>query len=142
MPIEITPNGTYGASVPNLPRPLMKLMFGIVTPILRLTGAKILTLTTVGSKSGREHKVDLGWFPDTNNRWLIVASLAGAAKNPAWYYNMARNPDKIWITVDGRTIKVQGESLKGDERAAKYKEIVAIAPTYGGYETKTDARFR
>ena len=138
MTVELTPNGTRGVKMPNMPRPIMKIVFGLVTSILRLRGAKVLTLITVGSKSGRTHEVDLGWFSDTENRWLIIASMGGAAKHPAWYYNLARNPDKVWIKVDGRKVKVRPESLKGEERETKFKEIAAVAPNYGEYQTKTD----
>jgi deazaflavin-dependent oxidoreductase (nitroreductase family) len=101
-------------------------------------GGKVLTLITVGSKSGLIHEVALGWWPDTGNRWLIVASNSGAANHPAWYYNLARNPDKVWIKVDGRKLKVRPESLRGGERETKFNEIVAIAPSYGDYRRKTD----
>jgi hypothetical protein len=43
------------------------------------------------------------------SQW-IVASAGGAARHPAWYFNLARNPDKVWIKVDGRTLQVQVDS--------------------------------
>ena len=138
MTVEITPNGTYGAGMPNLPAPLLNLMMRVFTPILRLRGMKVLTLITVGAKSGQTRETDLGWFPDGDNRWLIVASAGGAAKHPAWYYNLTRNPDKIWIRLDGRRMKVRADSLQGEERRQKYAEIAAVAPNYGEYQTKTD----
>lgn len=137
MTVEITPNGTYGAQMPRMPGPLAMVMKGLITGMIRMRGGKVLALTTVGAKSGRTHEVELGWFPD-GDRWLIVASAAGAAKHPAWYFNLARNPDKVWIVVDGRKIKVRPESLKGEEREQKFKEIAAAAPNYGQYQTKTD----
>lgn len=138
MTVELTPNGTYGANMPSMSHPIMKIMFGLFSAMMRLRGGKLLTLVTVGSKSGRVHEVDLGWFADTDYRWLIVASLGGAAKHPAWYYNLAHNPDKVWIKIDGRKLKVRPESLKGEERERKFKEIAAVAPNYGEYQTKTD----
>src|SRR5262245_43076204 len=106
MTFKTTPNGTYGATMPSPPRwlrPLMKPMMGLVSAMMRRRGIRLLRLTTTGAKSGRVHEVDLGWFPEGDN-WLIVASAAGSAKNPAWYYNLAHNPDKTWITLDGRKI--------------------------------------
>jgi deazaflavin-dependent oxidoreductase (nitroreductase family) len=139
MTVELTPNGTRGANMPKMSGPIAKVVFRfLVSPITRLMGGKVLTLITVGSKSGRTHEVDLGWWPDTGNRWLIVASNNGSAKHPAWYYNLARNPDNVWIKVDGGKLKVRPESLRGEERETKYNEIVAVAPMYGGYRTKTD----
>jgi deazaflavin-dependent oxidoreductase (nitroreductase family) len=80
----------------------------------------------------------LGWFADGNNAWLIVASMGGAAKHPAWYFNLARNPDKVWIEVDKRKLQVQAESLKGAAYDNAWNQIVAETPTYGGYKEKTD----
>ncbi len=139
MTFEVTPNGTRGAKMPRLPRPISKIMFRyLASPMMRLMGAKVLTLITVGAKSGRTHEVDLGWWPDAGNRWLIVASNNGAARNPAWYYNLARNPDKVWIKLDGRKVKVRPEALQGEEREAKYNKIAALAPSYGNYRKSTD----
>ena len=138
MSVELTPRGTRGAKVPKLPQPLMKLLLPIGNTLLRLRGAKLLELTTTGARSGAPRTVTLGWFPDGEDAWLVVASYAGAAQHPAWYVNMAKHPDQVWITVGGRKIHVRPESLKGAERAEAWRRIVAQAPGYAGYETKTD----
>ncbi len=138
MAVELTPSGTRGVKVPKLPRPLMKIVFTIVNLVLRLRGAKLLELTTTGARSGLPRTVSLSWFPDGEQAWLIVASFAGAAKHPDWYVNLAKNPDQVWITVGGRKIHVRPESLKGTERQDAWDRIVAKAPAYAGYETKTD----
>jgi deazaflavin-dependent oxidoreductase (nitroreductase family) len=58
-------------------------------------GFNALVLTTIGRKSGLERQTPVGWFPGPDGSWLIVASAAGAARNPAWYYNLAAHPDQI-----------------------------------------------
>ena len=138
MSVELTPRGTRGVTLPKLPRPLMRVLFPIGNALLRLRGAKLLELTTTGARSGLPRTVTLGWFPDEKDSWLVVASNAGAAQHPAWYVNMAKNPDQVWITLDGRKIHVRPESLKGTERAEAWQRIVAQAPGYAGYATKTD----
>lgn len=137
MSVELTPNGTYGVNMPRMAGPIMNIMSRLFSGLISMRGGRILTLTTIGSKSGRRHNVDLGWFPDGDS-WLIVASMGGAARHPAWYYNLARNSDKVWIKIGGRKIKVRPESLRGEERDRKFKEISAVAPNYGEYQTKTD----
>ena len=144
MAVELTPKGTHGANM-KMPRPLWKVVQGILTLMSRLSGRHLLSLITVGAKSGRTHTVPLGWFPAGDsltpggeNAWLIVASYAGAARHPAWYVNMAKNPDKVWIEVDKRKVKVRAESLTGAEREAAWRRIVAAAPNYGAYQEKTD----
>lgn len=141
MTFKTTPNGTYGAGFPVPPRwmrPLMKPLMALGAMMMARRGMRLLVLTTTGARSGREHEVHLGWFPDGQGGWLIVASAAGAARNPAWYYNLAHNPDKVWITLEGRKIKVRPSQLQGEERSREFDKIVAVAPGYGEYVTKTD----
>ncbi|MGH7609893.1 MAG: nitroreductase/quinone reductase family protein [Candidatus Dormibacteria bacterium] len=104
----------------------------------RLMGFPALLLTTVGARSGRERTVPLGGFPDGPEAWLVVASAGGARRHPAWFLNMARNPDRIWIEVGPRRLRVCAESLGGEQRRQALERIVAIAPRYAGYQEKTD----
>jgi F420H(2)-dependent quinone reductase len=46
-------------------------------------GFNALILTTVGARSGAQRTNPVGWFPGTDGSWPIVASAAGAARNPA-----------------------------------------------------------
>src|SRR5438876_1043468 len=110
MTVELTPAGSRGVNMPQFPRamrPLMKPVFGLVHFFMRRRGATLLSLTTVGAKSGNEHTVTVGMFPDKNNQWLVVASFAGAAKHPAWFVNMAKNPDKVWADLGKGKVKVE-----------------------------------
>src|SRR5689334_11157082 len=98
MSVELTPRGTRGVTVPKLPPALMKVLLPVGNAFLRLRGLKLLELTTTGARSGLPRTVTLGWFPDINpdakDTWLVVASNSGAAQHPAWYINMAKNPDQ------------------------------------------------
>jgi len=108
---------------------------------MKMGGVPLLVLTTVGARSGHTRKVPLTWFrdkPAAADRWLVVASLAGAANHPKWFYNLAHNPDRVWIEVGRRTLKVRPETLTGAERDEAYRRVVAAYPGYGGYEQKTD----
>jgi deazaflavin-dependent oxidoreductase (nitroreductase family) len=67
-----------------------------------------------------------------------VASANGATKNPAWYYNLAANPDRTRIEVDGRKIAVTPEQLHGKERDEAWQQIITAAPRFAKYEQKTD----
>ncbi len=145
MTVELTPTGTRGFKPPNLPRPLMNAMIGVSLIVHRLFGDRmrvmrrpILLLTTVGAKTGKSRRTLLGWFPDADDAWLVVASFAGSARHPAWYINMAGNPDKVWIEIGNRKLKVEPESLKGAEREEAWRRIVSLSPGYGAYQEKTD----
>ncbi len=143
MPIDLTPDGTRGARIPGrllraVNRPMMAIYRLLRGRGIRMVGQPLLILTTTGAKSGRQHSVPLIWFADGEDRWLIVASRGGAAQHPAWYVNMAKHPDQIWIQVGGRRVRVQAESLRGAERTAAWQRITATAGNYAEYQTKTD----
>jgi len=133
--------GTRGARKP--PGPMVRWVNKLAAGRIRRKGGKLmglsaLILTTVGRKSGAERTNPVGWFPGKDGSWLIVASAAGAAGNPAWYYNIAAHPDKVRIEVEGRTVAVAAEQLQGAERAEAWEQIVATAPRFGKYQQKTD----
>ena len=146
MPVEVTPRGTRGFEPPKLPRPLMSAMirtglfvYRVLGDRMRVMGRPLLLLETVGARSGRRRMTMLGWFPDTPAEgWLVVASFGGSARHPAWYLNMARHPDRIWVEAGGRRLQVRAESLRGAERADAWQRIVALSPGYGRYQEKTD----
>lgn len=101
-------------------------------------GFNALVLTTVGRKSGEERKSPLGWFPGEDNTWLIVAAAAGAPKNPAWYYNIAANPDQVQIELPGRKVAVTAAQLHGTEREQAWQQITTAAPQFRKYQEQTD----
>jgi deazaflavin-dependent oxidoreductase (nitroreductase family) len=74
---------------------IQKRMVNRVRRTGRAMGNDGLVLTTIGRKSGTERTTAVMCFPGEDGSWLIVASAAGAAKNPAWYYNIAAHPDKV-----------------------------------------------
>ncbi|PRC59029.1 nitroreductase family deazaflavin-dependent oxidoreductase, partial [Mycobacterium sp. ITM-2017-0098] len=69
--------------------------------------------------------------------WLIVASAAGAKKNPAWYYNLAAHPDQVRIELDGQTHDVVAEQLHGVERDEAWQTI-GSSKRFAQYQAKTD----
>jgi deazaflavin-dependent oxidoreductase (nitroreductase family) len=101
-------------------------------------GFPILVITTIGAKTGHERSHILGGFPDGHDAWLIVASKGGAADHPAWFHNIAKNPDQVWVQIGNRRFRADVESLRGKEREDAYQRVVDVAPTYGGYLKKTD----
>jgi deazaflavin-dependent oxidoreductase (nitroreductase family) len=137
MPVELTPAGTRGAPTWQPP----KWLLGLLQPLFDLVMGrrmKLLKLTTVGARSGNEHRVSLFCSPAGQDAWYVVASSGGSSKHPAWYYNMARNPDQIWIELDGRKVRVGAETVTGEERDAAWRAFVAAWKGYADYQTRTD----
>jgi deazaflavin-dependent oxidoreductase (nitroreductase family) len=136
-----TRNGTRGARQPG--GRLLRMMNGLIARRIRkggklMGGTDGLVLTTVGRKTGQKRSTPLVWFPGGDNSWLIVASAAGAPRNPAWYYNIAAHPDQIEIQIAGRTIAVRAEQLHGDERDAAWRRITAASERFSQYQQQTD----
>ena len=101
-------------------------------------GFPVVILTTRGAKTGQTRTTPLGGFPDGEDTWLVAATLGGAARHPAWFINMAANPDDIWLEVGTDRFKVRGESLEGAERSQALDRIAKVSPRYGQYQEKTD----
>src|SRR5579859_520472 len=115
--VEVPRNGTRGGSYP-APAALMRFMNPLIFRIFRnrgFNGGRLLMLTTIGARSGEPRQSTLGYFPDGSDGWLIIGSAGGAAKNPAWIYNLAKHPDQVWVEIGNRKVKVTPETLKGDE---------------------------
>ena len=137
-----TPNGTRGTRQPSASR-LMRWMNAWMMNRIRRKSGKVmgmnaLVLTTVGRKSGQPRSTPVGCFADGENSWLIVASAAGAPKNPAWYYNIAAHPDQIHIEMGGRKVDVTAVQLHGAERAQAWRKITDEVPRFAQYEQQTD----
>jgi deazaflavin-dependent oxidoreductase (nitroreductase family) len=137
-----TRSGSRGVSQPGFLKRFLKLFNKYSAGRIRKTGKfgelPSLVLTTVGSKSGLERKTPLAYFPADDGGWLIVASYAGAAKNPDWYYNLAAHPDRVSIEFGGRTESVIAEQLHGPERDAAWRQIIAASQRFADYQEKTD----
>jgi deazaflavin-dependent oxidoreductase (nitroreductase family) len=144
MAFQKTPAGTRGKSMPGGNSPVSKWINNMMIrrarrkPGGRFMGMDTLVLTTTGAKTGQRRETLLGWFPDGDDAWLIVASFGGNAKNPAWYHNIAAHPDQVEIAVGGRKVKVTPVQLSAAEREAAWQRITAAQSRYSGYATKTD----
>ena len=147
--IPIPPKGSRGTRMPGGPvfravtkpfynREMKRLKDPKATEQHRFMGFPVGVVTTVGAKTGQERAQVLGVFPDGPDAWLVIASKGGAATHPHWFINIARNPDKVWLQVANRNIRVHVESLQGKEREDAYARVVAVAKNYAGYPTKTD----
>ena len=101
-------------------------------------GLDSLLLITTGAKSGQVRETPVARFAGPDGTWYVVASANGAARNPAWYYNLAAHPDEVRIVVDGVESAVTAEQVHGDVREKAWQQICAEQPRFAKYESKTD----
>ncbi len=131
--------GTYGARQPGR---VVRRVNVITARLIRRSGtlgsSNALVLTTIGRKSGEERTTPVNWFPGPDGSWLVVASANGAAADPAWYLNLAANPDRARIELAGRTVQVRAEQLTGKARDEAWRTITAANKQFAAYEAKTD----
>lgn len=98
-------------------------------------GATLLLLTTTGAKSGQPRLSPLAYLT-IDDTMIIVGSKAGADTNPHWVHNLRANP-AAHIEVGTDAYDVVARELPDDERDATYPKVVAVAPGFGDYQTKT-----
>jgi deazaflavin-dependent oxidoreductase (nitroreductase family) len=142
-PLDIPPAGTRGATLPRLPGPFNRWLTNIMFWLFRqrrFRDFRVLRLTTIGSRTGQARRAVLGYFDDPAHPGarIIVASAAGSARHPGWYFNLAKLPDRVWIEVGSERLHVRPEVLHGAERQAAWERVVAEAPSYASYPAATD----
>jgi len=126
-------------------RQILKFVSRLHVAVYRLSGgrlggrfrktAPVLLLTTTGRKSGKKRTTPLLYLAD-EGRYVIVASVGGAPKHPAWYLNLLGNPAAT-IQIGSRRIAVSAEPASPGDRARLWALATQMYPTYDDYQAKT-----
>jgi deazaflavin-dependent oxidoreductase (nitroreductase family) len=103
-----------------------------------LTGATIITLTTIGAKSGQSRTVPLMALED-GDRFILIASNFGQSKHPAWYYNLRAHPEAT-VTLRGETREYVAKEATPDERERYWAQALSIYPGYATYQARAGER--
>jgi deazaflavin-dependent oxidoreductase (nitroreductase family) len=124
----------------------LRAMSGLNTALYRLTGGKvanrmgkapILLLTLAGRKSGKRRTTPLLYGRDGDN-YVVIASMGGAPKHPAWYHNL--QGQEAEIQVGRKRLRVRARDAEGEERERLWALMVSLYPPYDDYQTKTERR--
>lgn len=99
-------------------------------------GTTILLLTTTGRKSGERRTTPLIHRTD-GERWIVIGSQGGLDVHPAWYLNLAEDPDAE-IEVKAETIPVRATTVEGPERERLWKLMTEDWPYYDDYQKRTE----
>jgi len=97
----------------------------------------MLLLTSTGAKSGLERDTPLVFARTDDGGIILIASRTGHAKNPAWYYNLKKNPECV-VRFGGKKLFCTARIVKGDERDAAWAAATRIYPGYDDYKARTD----
>jgi len=114
-----------------LDRVVATLTGGRHTATAILAGVPVLTVETIGARSGRLHRVTLLAIPRGQDL-ILIATAFGSRKHPAWYHNLRAHP-----AVDVRRNQVTGRyrarEATGEERETCWRQATAVYPGYADY---------
>ena len=130
----------YGRLVPPLDRFLMVRTKGKRSVSPGDTGGTggLALLTTTGAKSGKARHTPLGYAHD-GDTIIIIASNAARERNPAWYFNLKKNPDVMITPHGGKQGRYRAEEVPdGDERERLWKVACEMYPGFADYQTRAD----
>jgi deazaflavin-dependent oxidoreductase (nitroreductase family) len=95
-----------------------------------------IQLTTIGRKSGQEHRVTIYAFPDGDDL-VAVGSYAGRPNDPDWAANLKANP-RATVTTGRKSIEHRARVVDGAERERLWTMVVEAFPMYETYRHRTD----
>ena len=102
-------------------------------------GQPILLLHTRGAKSGQPRSSPLLYTP-YGEGFIVVASKAGAAHHPAWYYNLRAHPDAVTVELEGKRIAVRPRVVDEPERSELWRRVNDNYNGYDAYEQRAGGR--
>jgi deazaflavin-dependent oxidoreductase (nitroreductase family) len=123
----------------------LKLVSSLHVALYRASGGRIggrlrgnlpvLLLTTTGRKSGKRRTTPLLCVED-DGKYVIIASVGGAPKHPAWYLNLQGDPHAT-IQIGTQRIAVRAQTATPEERARLWRAAADMYPGYDRYQAKT-----
>ena len=96
-------------------------------------------ITTIGRRTGLPRTIEILAQPEGDGI-LLVASRAGAARNPAWYHNLLANSNVTVQVTDGPTVVMRARVTAGEERDRLFNEAAARFPFFADYQRRTVRR--
>lgn len=100
-----------------------------------LVGLKMLMITNVGRKSGREFQTPLLYIDDPLG-WVVVASNAGDDRDPAWWLNLKARPETR-IQVGREQHAVRARRATAEEAEKLWPRLDASYRDYARYRAGT-----
>jgi hypothetical protein len=117
-------------------------------------GQPVILLTTPGRRTGVRRTKPLLALPD-GDAWIVAGSRGGNSRHPDWYENLlvfeqraslgtlddepVLKPPTIEL-VGGKKVPVSSQVLQGEERAAWWRNLVAVYPRFDSYQRRLPHR--
>ena len=90
----------------------------------RFEGMPMVLVTGTGAKSGKTYTTPLVYSKD-GDRFVIIASMAGAPNNPDWYHNIKANPT-VTLEIGTERFQAKATVTSGEERERLFNAQAAI----------------
>lgn len=122
-----------------------KRVTGLNNALYRLSGGRILgsydgnpvlLLHHVGRRSGEERVTPLLYLPDGDDL-VIVASMGGTPKHPAWFHNLTAAPD-TQVEVGRERRAVRARVAGAEDRERLWPRLVERYPAFRAYQARTE----
>jgi deazaflavin-dependent oxidoreductase (nitroreductase family) len=98
-------------------------------------GVPTLLLTTKGKRTGNPYTTPLIYGRD-GDRYLVVASIGGAPRNPQWYRNLVANPE-VGIQVEAEKFNGRARPATAEEKPVLWRTMASIYPSYDDMQKRT-----
>lgn len=102
-------------------------------------GRSLVLLHTVGAKSGAD-RVNPVLGRRSGDDWVVAASSGGAPAHPAWYHNLAAQPDATIETPQDGSVLVSASELTGAEYEREWAGFVNQSKAFVEYQEKAGDR--
>lgn len=114
-----------------LDRVVLTLSGGRLAATRLLAGVPVLSVETIGARTGRPHRVTLLAIP-RGDEYVLIATALGSRHHPAWYHNLIAHP-VVRVTVDRIDRRFRARIADGDERQACWELALKVYPGYAAY---------
>jgi len=68
-------------------------------------------------------------YSKDGDRYVLIASFAGAPKHPSWYHNIVANPT-VTLEIGNEKFQAKAKITSGEERERLYNAQAAIMPFF------------
>ena len=141
--VWLTTRPLFAWLVKHVASPLDPRIFRATNGRLTLMGpppVPMLTLTSVGRRSGRARSVHLACVEQRGDL-LVVASAMGQEHHPGWRYNIEANPE-VEVQARGERFAARAERLTDSEKREVWDDVCRALPQLRVYEKRTDRNIR
>ena len=139
---SVKQQGTRGQESPQF---AFKLISSLHLGVYRLSSGRLgrtfrsvptLFVENIGARSGKRYTTPLMYGRD-GDRFIVVASKGGSARNPSWYRNLVAHPD-VTVDVEGTRLPVRARVASPTEKPRLWQLMVELWPDYEKYQQSTD----